>query len=116
MGAELPFPEPEDPVSDREGRDAPADRFHHARKLRAQDRDPGPGQPGEDPDDEGLGGPEAAVRPVHGCEADLDEHLVVPGDRLGDVRDANHVRRAVPGVNGGPHALIGTNAPLPSSA
>jgi hypothetical protein len=32
--------------------------------------------------DEGLGRPQAAVRPVHRCGANLDQHLVVLGRRL----------------------------------
>jgi hypothetical protein len=42
------------PVTDREGRDATADRLDVSRKLIPEDRHPWSEKPGEEPHDEGL--------------------------------------------------------------
>ena len=78
VSTEPALAESEHLVADREGRDAAADRLDHSRELIPEDRRPWPDEPAEEPNEEGLARPEAAVRPIHRRRVDLDEHLVVP--------------------------------------
>src|SRR3990172_6473040 len=71
--------------------------------LFAEDRHLRLEEPAEETDDPRLGRPEAAVRPVHRRRVNLNEHLVGPGRRRLDVRDPDHLRRAVPHSHGGLH-------------
>jgi hypothetical protein len=95
---------PEHPVTDGEGRHGRADGCDLSSELIAQDRHPWPHQPGEDPDEERLGPPDAAVGAVHRRRVDIDEHLVVRCRRRRHIHHAHHVRRAVPSVHRGLHA------------
>ncbi len=53
--------------------DLRADRFDLAGELAAQNRVPGSSEPGEQPNEDGVGLPHAAVRAVDGRGVDLDE-------------------------------------------
>ena len=82
MSTERAFVVPEHPVADLEGRDAGADRLDYSCELIPEDRHPWSDESAEQSHDEGLGSPEAAVRPIHRRRVNLDEHLVVSGRRL----------------------------------
>jgi hypothetical protein len=72
--------EPEHPVTDLKGRDAPADRLDVPGELVPEGGHPRSAKPGEEPPDKRLGRPQAAVGPIRrGC-VDLDQDLVVLGD------------------------------------
>lgn len=58
-----------------------------------------PPEPGEEPENEGLGRPVAAVRPIHRRRVNHDEHLVLVWFRLAHFRDPNDVGCAVTRVN-----------------
>ena len=103
MSPEPPFVESENLVADLERRDAFADRLDHSRELAPENRCLWSEKSAEESNEERLGGPEAAVRPIHRGHMNLDEHRVVRCRRLVNLCDSNHFRRAIPGVDGGPH-------------
>src|SRR4029450_6885029 len=99
MRAEPVLAEPEHAVPDRERRDALADLGDLPGELAAEDRRLRLGDAAEEANDPGLGGAEAAVRPVHRRGADPNKDLARSGHRWRDLRDRNDLRRAVPGAH-----------------
>jgi hypothetical protein len=93
----------EHPVAGPERRHLAADRDDLVGELAPEDRDPRPGEPREEPNDEGLGRTEPAVSAIDRGRMDPHEQLVVLRNRPIDLSDANHVRRPVPRANGGLH-------------
>jgi hypothetical protein len=103
MAAESALAVAEDAVTALECRDGAADCIDPSGELGSHDRYSWPSEPREEPRDEGLGRPIAAVGPVHRGRMDPDQHLVPPRDRLFCLPDPNDVGWAVPCVNRCPH-------------
>ena len=99
VGSERALVVAEHVLADRECRDAASDLRDAPGELTSQTPRAGPEQPGEQPHEEGLGGPTGAVGPVDGCGMDLDEHVGDSNGRLVDLDDPDHFRWAVPGVD-----------------
>jgi hypothetical protein len=99
MSTERALGVPEHPVADLEGRDVTANGLDLSRELVPRTVTLGLMSPLNNLRMKGLAAPVTAVRPIHCRRVNLDEHLVVPGRRLVHVRDPNHVRRAVSGVD-----------------
>ena len=72
MRAERSLAVPEHPLADGERRDVPANRLDHSGVLVPENRRARPAEPGEQPHEEGLGGPARTVGPVHRRGPDLD--------------------------------------------
>ena len=68
------------------------------RELVPEDRHLRPHEPGEQPDEEGLGCPVGGVGAIHRRGMHLHKQFFDRGPRLVDLGDPNHFGSAVPGV------------------
>jgi hypothetical protein len=80
-----------------------ADRFDLSGELASQNRLLGSGQPGEEPDDDGIGSAGSAVRSVHRRGVDLDQQLIGFRGGLCNLRQPDDLGRSIPRMHGGLH-------------
>ena len=85
----------EDAVTDVELGDGRADRHDLPGQLHAGDPPLRPGETGEGAREERMPGADSAIRPGDRRRMNFDQHLVVRRHRLLDVREPEHLRRAV---------------------
>ena len=81
----------EDRVADREPGDPVTDRGDHTGELATEYAVAGTDEAGEEPHQEGPGGPVGAVRAVDGGGVHRDEHVVAPHGRWVHLDDLNHL-------------------------
>lgn len=98
MAAESALAVAEDALTDLECSDTGSDSLDHSGELGSHDRHSWPSESREEPRDEGLGRPLAAVGSVDRRRVDPRKHLVPLRDRLFHLLDPNDIWRAVPGV------------------
>ena len=97
---------PEDLITWLHHRDVTADSLDLPGHVQSQAAVPRPAEPGANTREEGLPVEVVEVGGVQGCRADPHEHVVLPDSRRVDVRELEHVGRAVFGPNDRLHRTL----------